>query len=308
MSFELTILGSTSALPTAKRFPTAHVLNVHERFFLIDCGEGTQMQLRNFNFNFAKINHIFISHAHGDHYFGLFGLIYTCSLLGRKNDLHIFCTKDLKTILEFNIKFSGQLNFKIVYHVLNPRQPELIFEDKLITIFSLPLKHRVDCCGFLFKEKKKPLNIRKDMIDFHKISLRDIVKIKEGEDYTTLEGKIIPNKHLTLPSIKPRSYAFCSDTAYNERLVEWVKNVDLLYHEATFMNDLRDRAKQTGHSTTLEAATIAKKANVEKLLIGHFSVRYRSLKEAENEAKTIFENTKAVKEGDRISLKEVRRS
>lgn len=305
MSFILTILGSNSALPTSKRFSSAHVLNVHERFYLIDCGEGAQIQLRKNKLSLSKINNIFISHLHGDHYYGLFGLISTFSLLGRTNDLHIYTHLGLEK--KINIVFSeSELNFKIIYHKLNSDEPEIIYEDKVLTVKSFPLKHRIKTCGFLFKEKSKHRNIIKDYIEEYKISIKDIVKIKSGADYITSDGETIPNKELTIPPYKPRSYAYCSDTKYNEDIIPVIKNTDILYHEATFDSQNQELADDTWHSTSTDAAKIAEKANVKKLLIGHFSARYKTLDKHLEQARCIFTNTFAVNDNEQYSVKQVR--
>lgn len=299
MSFQLTILGSSSALPTSKRFSTAQVLNVHERFFLIDCGEGTQMQLRRSKVGFGRINHIFISHIHGDHIFGLFGLLSSFNLLGRRSDLNIYADPKLETILNsLSPYFFYDLKYKIVYHYLDAKTSTLIYEDKLVEVHSIPLKHTIPTCGFLFKEKEKPLNIKKDAIDRYNISIRDIVKIKNGEDYVTDKGDVILNKELTILPPPTKSYAYCSDTAYAEKIIPLIKDVDLLYHETTFMNDMAKRAKKTGHSTTIQAATIAQKANAKKLIIGHFSSRYNDLQPLHEEALSVFENTIIANDGE----------
>lgn len=299
MKFSVTILGSNSAFPTSKRFPTAHVLNVHERFFLIDCGEGTQLQIRRNKFRFGKINHIFISHLHGDHYFGIFGLISTMALLGRKSDLHIFAMPDLETILEFQLRyFYEDLPYKIIFHPLQTKNPELIYEDKSLTVESFPLKHRIPTCGFLFKEKKHDARIKKEMIDFYQIPIRDIVNIKQGADFINKEGETIPNDRLTYPSGQQRSYAFCSDTAYSEKIVPVIQGVDLLYHEATFLHEKADQAKKSGHSTALQAAQIAKKANVKKLIIGHYSSRYKDVTPLVDEARSVFPETYPANENE----------
>ncbi len=305
MTFSVTILGSSSALPTSKRFPTAHLFNSNERFFLIDCGEGTQIQLRRFHLRFAKINHIFISHLHGDHYFGLYGLISTFSLMGRKNPLHIFAHAELEKLL--NCQFSNNnLGFDIIFHEIPKGKHSVLYEDKNLTVSTFPLKHRLAANGFLFKEKQKPLNIRKDIVQKYNLSLKQIHAIKSGADYETKGNKVIPNKDLTLPPYKQRSYAFCSDTAYLPDLISYIKNTDILYHEATFAEDNIEIAEQTGHSTAKQAAEIAKLAGVEKLLIGHFSSRYKNVKLLENQAKEIFENTEAVTEGKEYKIELIR--
>ena len=310
MSFSLTILGSSSALPTSKRSPSAQVLNVQERLFLIDCGEGTQIQFRKYKVKFSKINHIFISHLHGDHFFGLFGLISTYSLLNRTNDLHIYAHEELEKILScisiqmYQPENSGEnkLPFKIIYHHINSKQSELIYEDNKLTVETIPLKHKIHTCGFLFREKPKPRNIKKELVETYKIPVKDIIKIKQGADFITNDGKLITNKELTIPPPKPRSYAFCSDTLYNEDIIPIIKDVDLLYHEATFMHDLEDKAKLTFHSTTIQAANIAKKANVSKLIIGHISSRYKDDNAVLEEAKSVFQNTKLAEDGKTYSV------
>lgn len=296
MTFSVTILGSSSALPTSKRFPTAHLFNSNERFFLIDCGEGTQIQLRRFRLRFSKINHVFISHLHGDHYLGLFGLISSFSLLGRKNDLHIYAHSGLKKMLDCML--SGHIiNFKLVFHQLPENKTVQLYEDKNITVTTFPLKHRIAANGFLFKEKKRELNLRKDAIARYNLSIKNIQSIKKGNDFYWEGNKLIKNNLLTLPAYKERAYAFCSDTAYEPKIIKSLKNIDLLYHEATFTEEHSNLAKETLHSTAKQAAEIAQKAQVAKLLIGHFSSRYKNEKVLENEAKEIFKNTEAVEEG-----------
>ena len=299
MTFSVTILGSNSALPTTKRYPTAQVLNVSERFFLIDCGEGTQLQLRNNRIKFSRINNIFISHLHGDHVFGLIGLISTFGLLGRTNDLHIYAHRDLEKLLQPQIDyFCADLKFTPVFHHLNTKKPELIFENKNLEVTSFPLKHRVPTCGFLFREKQKEPNIRKEAISSYNLGIADIVKIKKGEPYFDKNGSLVNPSQLTISPPAPRSYAFCSDTGYNPSMVDVIKNVDLLYHEATFANEHEELAKKTTHSTAKQAASIAKEANAKKLILGHFSSRYDDLSVLLNEAQEIFPNTFLVNDGD----------
>ncbi len=298
MPFELTILGSNSALPTSDRYPTAQVLNILGRFFLIDCGEGTQIQLRRNKIGFSKIKHIFISHLHGDHYYGLIGLISTLNLLGLKTDIHIYAPSEIKTLLQPQLNFlKGDLSLNLIFHPLNFKKPQQIFVDKRVEVLSFPLKHSISTCGFLFRELPKLANIKRETITEYKIPIAKIKEIKDGADFITSEGKIISNEKLTNQPLQPRSYAFCTDTAFHLPLIEVIKNVDLLYHEATFLESMRDFATKTMHSTTIDAANMAKLANAKKLLIGHFSARYNDIKLFENEARTIFENTEAVKEG-----------
>jgi len=307
VSFSITILGSSSALPTSERFPTAHLLNANERFFLIDCGEGTQMQLRKFRIRLGKINHIFISHLHGDHIFGLFGLFSTFSLIGRTSTLHVFGPDQTEELILDHLKFfQNDLPFEIAIHKFQHHRPACIHQDANIEVLTIPLKHRIPTCGFLFREKQVPRNIKKDMVEKYQIPIRDIVKIKEGMDFKTGDGKTIPNSELTLPPFRTRSYAYCSDTAYSEEIIELVRSVDILYHETTFLHKDEDLAAETLHSTSRQAAEIALKADAKKLLIGHFSSRYKNYDSFEKEAKEIFPETTGVKDGDVFSVTRVR--
>lgn len=291
-NFELTILGCSSATPTSTRNPTAQLLNIAERFFLIDCGEATQIQLRKFKLKFQRINHIFISHLHGDHYLGLIGLLSSMHLLGRTVDLHLYCPPELEEIIEVQFKHSQTyLRFKIVYHHHKFIANDLIFEDNKVEVRTILLNHRIPCCGFLFTEKPLLANISKETIQKYDIPVEQILAIKGGADFITTGGELIPNSKLVSNKFKPRSYAYCSDTCYDERIIEFIKGVDLLYHEATFLNEMLPRAKETYHSTALQAATIAQKAEVHQLMIGHYSARYRELQPLLDEAQTVFSNT-----------------
>ncbi|MDP4226214.1 MAG: ribonuclease Z [Bacteroidota bacterium] len=299
MSFSVTILGSSSALPTSRRFTSAHLLNADEHFFLIDCGEGTQMQLRRYNVPFLKINHIFISHLHGDHTFGLIGLLSSYILLERKNDLHIYAYSELKKLLNPYIRFYlNDITFKIIFHDLDVRKNSVIYEDKILTVETIPLKHRIETCGFLFREKQKDLNIRKEYVQEYGLSIKDIQNIKKGGDFQSDGGEVIPNKILTFPPFHPRSYAYCSDTVFDESVIPLVSQVDLLYHEATYCNKDLARARKNYHSTSSQAATIASKAGVKKLILGHFSARYKDILPLLKEAQAIFPNTSVVNDGD----------
>ncbi|TAJ15692.1 ribonuclease Z [Marinilabiliaceae bacterium JC017] len=299
MTFSVTILGSNSALPTSTRYPSAQILNVSERFFLIDCGEGTQMQLRKYRIKFARINHIFISHLHGDHCFGLIGLISTLGLLGRKVDLHIYAHKDLEELLGPHLEyFCADLPYEIIFHHLDFKNQKVIYEDKRVVVESFPLIHRVPTCGFLFREKEKEPNIRKDAIIRYNLSIRDIVSIKQGNDFVEEGGNKIPVEQLTVASPRARSYAYCSDTRYCRRILPIINEVDLLYHEATFTHELKKLATQTSHTTARQAATLARDANVGKLLLGHFSNRYKKLDDFIVESSDVFNNTVLVKDGD----------
>ena len=291
-NFELTILGCSSATPTSTRNPTAQLLNIAERFFLIDCGEATQIQLRKFKLKFQRINHIFISHLHGDHYLGLIGLLSSMHLLGRTVDLHLYCPAELEEIIQVQLKHSQTtLRFNIVYHPHKFISNDLIFEDSKVEVRTILLNHRIPCCGFLFTEKPLLANISKETLQKYHIPADQIVAIKGGADFITPEGEVIPNYKIVTNKMKPRSYAYCSDTCYDERIVEVIKGVDLLYHEATFLNEMLPRAKETYHSTALQAATIAKKAEVHQLMIGHYSARYKDLQPLLDEAQTVFSNT-----------------
>jgi ribonuclease Z len=307
MSFTVTVLGSSSALPTSTRFPTAQVLNVHERFFLIDCGEGTQIQLRRFSINMSKISHIFISHLHGDHVFGLFGLFSSYNLMGRKKDLHVYAHRDLAPTLEhFRLHFGVEMSYNIIHHPFTATRSQLIYEDKALTVESIPLRHSVPVVGYIFREKRKLLNLRKEAIDKFALGIRDIRKIKEGHDYVTSTGETIPNGELTFPPYQARTYGFCTDTSCFLKLKNNLKDLNLLYFEATFSEKDKKLAKITGHSTASQAATLAKESNVGKLLIGHFSTRYKSINALLNEARAIFPETYAVEDGEKYNVEQKR--
>jgi len=298
LPFTVTILGSSSALPTSQRFPTSQVVSLNNQPYLIDCGEGTQIQLRKYKARIGKLNHIFISHLHGDHIFGLPGLLSTLSLLGRKNDLHIYAHSPLQEILNCHTAFfRSEMDFRVVFHPLNFKRPQVIFENKKIKVESFPLKHRVPCCGFRFSEQPKLPHLRKDKLEEFDIPLRERVKIKEGSDFMLPDGRVIPNAELTLPAEKPRSYAFCTDTIYHEPALKSISGVDLLYHEATFANDLEDWAHKTYHSTAGEAATMAQQANARKLILGHFSARYNDIQPLVDDARSIFPESYPAEDG-----------
>jgi ribonuclease Z len=304
MPFQLTILGTSSALPTSNRYPTAQILQVSGRFFLIDCGEGTQTQMRKYNIGFSKINHIFISHLHGDHIFGLIGLISTMELLGRKNDLHLYAHSEIQKFLSYQIQFlyPDGITYKIIYHPLNFKKKQMIFEDQKVTIYSIPLSHRIPTCGFRFDEKPILPNLIPEKLVEYQIPIRDRQRIKDGEGFVTETGQIISHAELTLYKHKPRSFAFCSDTRFDESYIESIRGVDLLYHEATFASDNSELARNTYHSTGTDAATVALKAEVGKLIIGHFSARYKDHTVILKEAQAVFPNTEAISEGDLIQV------
>lgn len=303
MLFRVTILGSSSALPTSERFPTAHLLNVNERFFLIDCGEGTQIQLRKYRIRLGKIHHIFISHLHGDHIFGIFGLLSSFSLLGREEPLHIFGPERLEEMILAHLKFfQNDLGFEIYFHRIQCRRPALIYEDKNIRVLSLPMVHRIPTCGFLFREQARERNILREKIGEYHIPVKEIAKIKQGADFILPDGRSIPNEELTVPPRTPRSYAYCSDTRLNKELTPLLEGVDLLYHEATFAQEDASLAHETFHSTAQQAAELATEAKAGKLIIGHFSSRYKDLSVLETQAREIFPDTTAVKDGDRFEV------
>jgi len=298
MTFSITILGSNSAIPTLLRNPSAQLLNVNERLFLIDCAEGTQLQFRKYKIKYQKINHIFISHLHGDHYFGLIGLLFTYHLLGRRNELHIYAAKEIEQIINIQLEASrGRLQFPVIYHPLEPEKSELIIDDNLLTVRSFPLKHRIPTWGFIFKEKKKPRNIKKEIIEQEEIPFASIKKIKLGNNYINPEGKVFKNTDITIAPQPQRSYAYCSDTAYHEQVIPFITGIDMLYHEATFMENMSETATEKYHSTAKQAANIARKAKVKKLLIGHFSARYDDPISLLDEAKTVFENCELANDG-----------
>ncbi len=290
--FELHILGCGSALPTVHHLPTSQVLNVREKYFMIDCGEGSQLQYRKMRLGFGKLNRIFISHLHGDHCFGLIGLISTLGLLGRTGDLIIHSVPELEGLLRPQLDyFSRDLSFKVVFAPFDPTRNEVIYEDRSVKVSTIPLDHRVSCAGFLFEEAKNDLFLDKPALDFFKVPVKQFSQIKKGADAILDDGSIIPNVKLTKPAKPSRSYAFCSDTAYREDIIPIIEGVDLLYHESTFLEKEKSKALSTMHSTVREAATIAKRANVKKLMLGHYSSRYNDDRLFLNEAKPIFENT-----------------
>lgn len=301
--FRVTILGSGSAMPTTLHNPPAQLVELNDKLFMIDCGEGTQLQMRRFKARMGKLHSVFISHLHGDHIFGLPGLLSTLSLLGRTSDLNIYAHKEIDFLINpFLIYMGKHMSFKINVIPLNPESQELIFENQSIKIYSFPLKHRIDTNGFLFEEKKSANNIIKDMIDFHKIPFNLIYDIKRGADYIAPDGEVIKNDMLTLPGIPSKKYAYCSDTAYAPEIIQYIKKVDLLYHEATFAESEIKRAEETYHSTASQAASIAKLAEAKKLVIGHYSSRYNEFGVLLKEASLIFPETELASEGKIFEL------
>ena len=301
--FELHILGCGSALPTTRHFATSQVLNVRDKLFMIDCGEGCQMQFRRSRLKFSRLNHIFISHLHGDHCFGLLGLISSFGLLGRTADLHIYSPAGLEELLQPMLKFfCDNLPYKVFFHPCETKRPTLIYEDRSLTVTTIPFKHRIACCGFLFAEQPTLNHIIRDMVDFYEIPLYELNRIKSGEDYVTADGTVVPNARLTIPADPPRKYAYCSDTIYRESVIEQIKEVNLLFHEATFAQKEQARARETFHTTAAQAATIAKKANVKQLVIGHFSARYEDESVLLEEAQMVFPETILARENLCITI------
>lgn len=303
MVFKITILGSNSAVPTIKRNPTAQLVNHNERFFLIDCAEGTQLQLRRYKIRFQRINHIFISHLHGDHFFGLIGLISTMHLLGRKKELHVYGPSKLEEIIQIQLDASQtELNYPFYFHPIDTETSELIYEDNKLEIHTIPLDHRIPTSGFLFKEKQGKRRLKKKMIAKYDIPIEKLSGIKNGDDYTDMNSHVIENEKLTDGPYPTRTYAYCSDTRYHEPIIPIIRNADLLYHETTFMNDRSEVAADKYHATTVEAATIAKKAEVKKLVIGHFSTRYDNTNELLQETKKVFANSDIASDGKEFDI------
>lgn len=304
MSTYLTILGFNSAIPTINSAPTAQFLEMDERHFLIDCGEGTQVQLRKAKAKFSRINHIFISHLHGDHCFGLPGLIASFRLLGRETPLHIYGPKGIKEMLEtiFRITETHQ-GFEVIYHELDKNYSEKIYEDNRVEVFTIPLNHRIYCNGYLFREKPKERHLNmEEIVKYPEIETCDYRNLKLGKDFVLSDGYVLKNEILTKAPSPSVSYAFCSDTRYLESVVPIIENVDVLYHEATFLHDLKEMADYTGHTTALEAAQIAQKAKVGKLILGHFSNRYSDLSVFTDEARAVFPNTFLPKQLEAIEI------
>lgn len=300
--FELTILGCGSAKPTPKHYPTSQVLKYREKVFMIDCGEGTQQQLMRYGVNHNRLQHIFISHLHGDHCFGLIGLISSLSLSKRTSDLVIHSHSDLERLLTPQLNyFCRDLSFKVIFEPI-PSTPSEIYRDKSLIVTSFKLKHRVPTYGFRFQEVEKPPHINKPVTDFYKIPLKELPQIKLGADYITPDGRVVENKRLVLPPTESQSYAYCSDTSYAPSIEPYIKGVTLLYHEATYSKDLETLAKQRSHTTAEQAAKIANLADAEQLIIGHFSQRYRDENTLLNEAKEVFSNTILAKEGLKVTF------
>lgn len=299
MSISLTILGCHSATPRVNAYPTSQYLEINNSHFLIDCGEGTQRQMRKYKVGFSKINHIFISHLHGDHFYGLVGLLSTYGILSREKELHIYGPKGIKEVTRLQLKISqSHAKYPIIFHELKSKESQLIFEDDKVSVRTIPLNHRVYTNGYLFTEKEKPRKLHMENIrNYNEIDRADYLNIKAGKDVILSTGEIVPNAELTLPPKKSLSFAFCSDTSYKPDIIPIIKNSDLLYHEATFLADREDLAIKTKHATSKQAAQIAKDAQVGQLIIGHYSGRYKDISLFQKEAKEIFENTELAEPG-----------
>ncbi len=301
--FEIIVLGSSSATPAYSRNPSAQLLNINDKFYLIDCGEATQNQLNKFKLKSSRIDYIFISHLHGDHYLGLVGLLSTMHLNGRTKEIYIFGPPDLKDIIDLQLKVSEtQLRYEIIFRATHTDYSELIFENSDLSVETIILNHRIPTTGFIIKEKLRKRKINTDKMQEYDIPLEYIPLLKNGIDYSDKHGNTIANAELTFDPPKPKSFAYCSDTLYNENFLEQIEGVDFLYHEATFLHELLDRAVETFHTTAKQAGIIAKKANVKKLMIGHFSARYKELEPLLAEAKTEFENTVLAIEGEHYTI------
>lgn len=288
---KLTILGCYAATPRTITNPTSQVLEIRNRLFLIDCGEGTQVQLRKNKIRFSKINHIFISHLHGDHFFGLIGLVSTFGLLNRTTDLHIYGPKGIKEIINLQLRISNSWpNYGLFFHELESKESEIVFEDNKVIVKTIPLKHRVYTNGFVFQEKIRERKLDLNAVQEYEIDKCYYQNIKNGKDITLEDGRVIENQKLTFDPNPPLSYAFCSDTVYDESIVSYIKEVDVLYHESTFLDSEAVFAEKTMHSTAKEAAIIALKANVKQLILGHYSTRYPNIALFKEQAETIFPN------------------
>lgn len=298
MTFQVTILGSNSAVPAYGRHHTAQHIQYNNLRFLVDCGEATQNQLKTFKISALKINAIFISHLHGDHYLGLPGLLASMHLQGRTKALDLYAPSGLLHILIAHFKYSDTtLKYELRFHKTDGTTNDVLFENKKLTISTIPLKHRIECKGFLFKEKPHELRLNKDTLP-EDLTLAQIGSLKKGDDVLSEDGKILyKNNKLTLPPLPQKSYAYCSDTAYIPELSKQLYKVGMLYHEATFLDENELRASNTFHATASQAATLAKKANIKTLLLGHFSARYKDLKPIEDEARKIFKNSHLALEG-----------
>jgi ribonuclease Z len=300
---KLTILGCYAATPRTFTNPTSQILEIKNRLFLIDCGEGTQVQLRKNKIRFSKINHIFISHLHGDHFFGLVGLVSTFTLLNRTTDLHIYGPKGIKEIIMLQLRLSNSwTNYGLFFHELESLESEVIFEDEKVLVKTIPLKHRIYTNGFLFQEKIGERKLNLDAVQNYEIDTCYYQKIKNGKNITLEDGRVIENEKLTFDPVPSKNYVFCSDTAYDESIIPLIENIDVLYHESTFLQSEENLAKKTLHSTAKEAATIALKSNAKQLILGHYSTRYENIALFKEEAETIFPEVFLADDGKNFEL------
>lgn len=302
-SFRVHILGCGSALPTLRHFPSAQVIELREKLFMVDCGEGVQLQLRRLRVHFSKVSHVFISHLHGDHCFGLIGMISTFGLLGRTAKLHIYANEQLKGVLDCQMAlFCRDLGYEVVFHPIDASCRQVIYEDRSLTVETIPLNHRMPTCGFLFREKPSLPHIRREMIDFYHIPTSQIQNIKNGADWITEEGEVVPNSRLVEPAAPPRSYAYCSDTRYMPDLHEMIKGVSTLYHESTYGDDNLSMAEKYFHSTARQAAMVARDAGAGQLVLGHYSSRYNDESVLLQQAREVFPNARLANELDVINV------
>ena len=301
--FRVHILGCGSALPTLRHYPSAQIVEIREKLFLVDCGEGVQMQLRRCHVRFTKVSHVFISHMHGDHCFGLIGMISTFGLVGRTAKLHIHANEQLNDMVQRQMDlFCHDLGYEVVFHPIDASRHEVIYEDRSLTVETIPLTHRLPTCGFLFREKPSLPHIRRDMLDFYKIPKSQIQNIKNGADWTLEDGTVVPNERLVTPADAPRSYAYCSDTRYMPELYKELTGVTTLYHESTYGQDNLHLAEKYNHSTARQAAMVARDAGVRQLVLGHYSSRYEDESVLLNEAREVFENVRLSNEMDVINV------
>ena len=307
MNFTLNVLGTASALPTTERYPSAQVLDVRGRLFMIDCGEGAQIRLRKAKISFLKIEHICLSHIHGDHIFGIFGLLSTMGMLGRSSVLNIYAPKSFRPILDFFMTHFGEgVKYEINFVELEMAEPSVVYENRTVELLAFPLKHRVETFGFIIREKMPPYNVYKEAISRYGLTLAEIGTLKRGEDVVR-EDCVIPHKEAAYLPYEPRSYAYCSDTAPFPELSQWVKGVSLLYHEATYPAEMSDMAEKNFHSTTVDAASLAKEAGVGRLIVGHYSSRFPSVDFYLDELREIFPESYLAKDGDVVEIPYLRR-
>jgi ribonuclease Z len=301
--FKIRILGCGSATPTLRHAPTAQIVDLRNKSYLIDCGEGTQLQMRKYRIRFNRLNHIFISHLHGDHCFGLPGLISTLGMLDRRGDLILHGPAGMQTCLSPLLsQFCKDLPYSVRFHTIDPQKHALVMEDPSLSVYSIPLKHRIPTCGYLFSEKPREPHIIREMTDFYRVPLRELAGIKQGNDFITDNGLIVPSTRLTRPAAQPRRYAYCSDTAFAPSILPYIEGVDCLYHESTFLEKDLPRANDTFHSTAGQAAEIALRAGVKRLLLGHYSARYDDTTAFLKEALAVFPQVTLSEEGLTVSL------